>query len=74
MTAQPMRRNRLVSTELAALAAGVKEATIRKWASRNKLTRYGKPGRAAYDLDEVLQLLETVSLTETEDRQIDIQK
>ncbi len=58
MNAQPLRANRLVSTELAALAAGVTEATIRKWASRNKITRYGKPGRAEYDLDEVLRLLD----------------
>jgi hypothetical protein len=48
---------RIVPTQLAAMAAGVTEATIRKWASRGKLTRYGKPGRAQYDLDEVLQLL-----------------
>ncbi|MGI5237983.1 hypothetical protein [Dactylosporangium sp. CA-139066] len=51
-------RRRLVPTDLAALAAGVTEATIRKWASRGKLTRYGAPGRAEYDLDEVLVLLE----------------
>jgi hypothetical protein len=47
---------RLVPTELAALAAGVTEATIRKWASRGKLTRFGRPGRAEYDLDEILRL------------------
>jgi hypothetical protein len=46
-----------VPTQLAALAAGVTEATIRKWASRGKLTRYGCPGRAEYDLDEILSLL-----------------
>lgn len=51
------RRDRLISTNLAALAAGVTEATIRKWASRGKLTRYGTPGRALYDLDELLDLL-----------------
>lgn len=72
MTTRPLRGNRLVSTELAALAAGVKESTIRKWASRNKLTRYGKPGRAAYDLDEVLELLDRVGLTGNKDRKIDI--
>lgn len=78
MTVQPLRGmrgtrgNRLVSTELAALAAGVTQATIRKWASRNKLTRYGTPGRAEYDLDEVLELLEMVALTSTENRMIDI--
>ncbi|MBB5912170.1 hypothetical protein BJY24_001037 [Nocardia transvalensis] len=48
---------RLVPTELAALAAGVKQETIRKWASRGKLTRYGKPGRAEYDLCEILTLV-----------------
>jgi hypothetical protein len=47
----------IVPTELAALAAGVPEATIRKWASRGKLTRYGSPRRAEYDLDELYQLL-----------------
>jgi hypothetical protein len=46
-----------VPTELAALAAGVAVATIRKWASRGKLTRYGTPGRAEYDLDEVRELI-----------------
>jgi len=50
-------RPRLVDTELAALAAGVTEATIRKWASRRKLTRHGRPGRALYDLDEVVVLV-----------------
>jgi hypothetical protein len=50
-------RPRAVPTRLAALAAGVTEATIRKWASRGKLTRYGAPGRAEYDLDEILSLL-----------------
>jgi hypothetical protein len=48
---------RVVPTELAALAAGVTEATIRKWSSRGKLTRHGGPGRAKYDLDEILSLL-----------------
>lgn len=51
------RRRRLVPTQTAALAAGVTEATIRKWASRGKLTRYGRAGRAEYDLDEILALL-----------------
>ncbi|GAB2829499.1 hypothetical protein GCM10027176_37250 [Actinoallomurus bryophytorum] len=44
-------------TELAALAAGVSVATIRKWASRGKLTRYGTPGRAEYDLGEIMELM-----------------
>jgi hypothetical protein len=47
---------RTVPTKLAALAAGVSEATIRKWASRGKLSRYGSPGRAEYDLDELIEL------------------
>ncbi|HEX9355990.1 MAG TPA: hypothetical protein VF933_19475 [Streptosporangiaceae bacterium] len=46
-----------VPTELAALAAGVAVATIRKWASRGKLTRYGTPRRAEYDLDELQELM-----------------
>ncbi|HZR49733.1 MAG TPA: MerR family transcriptional regulator [Streptosporangiaceae bacterium] len=46
-----------VPTELAALAAGVTVATIRKWASRGKLTRYGSPGRAEYDIDELQELV-----------------
>jgi len=39
------------------MAAGVTEATIRKWASRGKLTRYGRPGRAEYDLSELSDLM-----------------
>lgn len=53
------RPRRCVPTELAALAAGVTDATIRKWASRGKLTRYGRPGRAEYDLDEIFKILAT---------------
>jgi hypothetical protein len=49
-------RHVIVPTKLAALATGVPEATIRKWASRGKLTRYGRPGRAEYDLDELYEL------------------
>ena len=48
---------RTVPTELAALAAGVSAATIRKWASRGKLTRYGTAGRAEYSLDELRGIL-----------------
>jgi hypothetical protein len=54
MSAGPGRRT--VPTQLAALAVGVSEATIRKWASRGKLSRYGSPGRAEYDLDELFEL------------------
>ncbi|MFG3660153.1 hypothetical protein [Streptomyces sp. NPDC047706] len=56
MTEEAYRRQRRVSTELAALAMGVSEATIRKWASRRKITRYGGPQRAEYDLDELFRL------------------
>jgi hypothetical protein len=50
-----------VPTELAALAAGVSVATVRKWASRGKLTRYGSPGRAEYDLEEIREVLARAS-------------
>ncbi len=50
-------RRRTVPTELAALAAAVPPATIRKWASRGKLSRYGTPGRAEYDLAELYALV-----------------
>jgi hypothetical protein len=50
-------RGRTVPTELAALAAGVSVATIRKWASRGKLTRYGTRGKAEYSLDELREIL-----------------
>jgi hypothetical protein len=46
-----------VPTQLAAMLAGVTEATIRKWASRDKLTRYGRPGRAEYDIEELYALV-----------------
>ncbi|MET9778909.1 transcriptional regulator [Streptomyces sp. NPDC006367] len=49
-------RRRTVPTELAALAMGVSQATIRKWASRGKITRHGGPQRAEYDLEELLAL------------------
>ncbi|OLF13005.1 MerR family transcriptional regulator [Actinophytocola xinjiangensis] len=51
------RARTTVPTQLAALAAGVTEATIRKWASRGKLTRHGRPGRAEYDLEELYELV-----------------
>ncbi|HYS38262.1 MAG TPA: hypothetical protein VEO01_21810 [Pseudonocardiaceae bacterium] len=57
MSTEGRTSRRAVPTQLAALAAGVTEATIRKWASRGKLTRYGRPSRAEYDLDEILSLL-----------------
>ncbi|MWA07985.1 hypothetical protein [Streptomyces sp. BA2] len=51
MNAPP--RHRLIPTNVAALAAGVSEATIRKWVSRGKLTRYGTPGRSEFDIEEL---------------------
>ena len=51
------RHRRTVPTQLAAMLAGVTEATVRKWASRGKLTRYGRPGRAEYDIDELYELV-----------------
>jgi hypothetical protein len=51
------RTRRTVPTQLAAMLAGVTEATIRKWASRGKLTRYGRPGRAEYDIDELYEIV-----------------
>ncbi|GAA4136222.1 hypothetical protein GCM10022416_19710 [Actinomadura keratinilytica] len=59
---------RAVPTELAALAAGVSEATIRKWASRGKLTRYGTPGRALYDLDELAVIIASPRRSPTSSR------
>ncbi|SNR59246.1 hypothetical protein SAMN06265355_104432 [Actinomadura mexicana] len=49
---------RLVPTGLAALAAGVSAATIRKWASRGKIKRFGTPRRALYDLNELMLLID----------------
>ena len=51
------KNRRTVPTQLAAMLAGVTEATVRKWASRGKLTRYGRPGRAEYDIDELYELV-----------------
>jgi hypothetical protein len=39
------------------------QATIRKWASRGKITRYGTAGRALYDLCELFEIT-----TESTDR------
>lgn len=65
MTDRPVARapsgHITVPTELAALAAGVSAATIRKWASRGKLTRYGSPGRAEYDLEQIRELMARAS-------------
>jgi hypothetical protein len=47
-----------VSTKAAALALGVPEGTIRQWARRGKLTRYGTGWHAEYDLRELCELAE----------------
>ncbi|MFJ6798101.1 hypothetical protein [Streptomyces sp. NPDC091268] len=52
----PARQGRMLPTRLAAQAAGVSEATVRKWVSRGKLTRYGSPSRAEYNVDELMAL------------------
>ncbi|MDT9684807.1 hypothetical protein RND61_22500 [Streptomyces sp. TRM76323] len=52
-------RHRRVPTELAALAAGVSPATIRQWVRRGKLTRYGPPNRAEFDITELLDVIRT---------------
>ncbi|MEU9141977.1 helix-turn-helix domain-containing protein [Streptomyces sp. NPDC048404] len=56
-------RPRRVPTELAALALGVREVTIRQWARRGKITRYGTARRALYDLDELTELARTTTPT-----------
>lgn len=56
---------RRVPTELAALALGVREVTIRQWARRGKITRYGTARRALYDLDELTELARTTTTTPT---------
>jgi hypothetical protein len=45
---------RTVPTKVAAIAVGVTPATIRKWASRGKIKRYGRPGRPEYSIEELL--------------------
>lgn len=49
---------RLVDTQAAAAAAGVKPGTIRQWIRRGKLTHHGydHAGRALVDLDQLAQL------------------
>ncbi|MFJ3162752.1 hypothetical protein [Streptomyces kanasensis] len=55
--AEPARAvRRTLPTRLAAVAVGVSEATVRKWASRGKLTRHGTATRAEYDLEELTLL------------------
>ncbi|MDN3260514.1 hypothetical protein QWJ26_11950 [Streptomyces sp. CSDS2] len=54
--AAPAGVRRTLPTPLAAQAAGVSQATIRKWASRGKLTRHGSSSRPEYDVDELAAL------------------
>jgi DeoR/GlpR family transcriptional regulator of sugar metabolism len=56
MNLEQRQRRTMVTTDVAALAMGVSEATIRKWASRGKITRYGTAQRAKYDLAELFQV------------------
>ncbi|MFC9130955.1 hypothetical protein ACFT4A_29485 [Streptomyces sp. NPDC057099] len=49
-------RGKRVPTSLAALALGVREGTIRQWANRGKITRYGTKRQALYDLNELAAL------------------
>ncbi|CAM5612670.1 hypothetical protein [Streptomyces purpurascens] len=49
-------RGKRVPTALAALALGVREGTIRQWANRGKITRYGTKRQALYDLNELAAL------------------
>ncbi len=51
-------RLRRVPTRLAAQALGIPEATIRQWAKRGKVTRYGTPTRAMYDLAELMTIVD----------------
>jgi hypothetical protein len=51
-------RRTTVPTKVAAIAVGVPEATIRQWARRGRLTRYGTPGRAEYDIEELISIAE----------------
>ncbi len=53
----PAQRARRVPTNVAALALGVTEGTIRQWAHRGRITRYGTARRATYDLDELAELV-----------------
>ncbi|WP_171165998.1 helix-turn-helix domain-containing protein [Streptomyces sp. I05A-00742] len=57
----PDGEDRLVTTELAALAADVSPATVRKWASRGRITRYGSTQRALYDLAEIMDIMNTAA-------------
>ncbi|WP_328751141.1 hypothetical protein OHT57_37130 [Streptomyces sp. NBC_00285] len=60
-------RGKRVPTSLAALALDVREGTIRQWARRGKITRYGTRRQALYDLNELAALVadETATVRET---------
>lgn len=45
-------KSRLVSTQVAAIALGVKPDAVRQMVCRGRLTRYGSPRRALVDLGE----------------------
>lgn len=51
------RQRSTLPTKAAAEMFGVREATIRQWARRGRLTRYGQPGRAEYDIYELAALV-----------------
>lgn len=55
---------RTLPTPMAAAAVGVPQATVRKWASRGKLTRHGSPTRPEYDLRELAALAESAPKNE----------
>lgn len=57
MTDDRSTRGKRVPTSLAALALDVREGTIRQWARRGKLTRYGTRRQALYDLNELAALV-----------------
>jgi hypothetical protein len=53
----PGQRRSTLPTKVAAEIFGIQEATIRQWARRGRLTRYGQPGRAEYDIYELAELV-----------------
>ncbi|MGW3986075.1 hypothetical protein [Streptomyces sp. NPDC004830] len=57
MTGDRTTRGARVPTSLAALALGVREGTIRQWARRGRITRYGTRRQALYDLNELAALV-----------------
>jgi hypothetical protein len=56
-------RGKRVPTSLAALALDVREGTIRQWARRGKITRYGTRRQALYDLNELAALVAAETTT-----------